>query len=327
MFFDAFWWWGCYREFRPIPALLSDWRETQADVAWTSHLETFLEAYPTGWEKDDDPGRWQRVEQSLLMVRAACGLTGDPAQDDEAQAHVRGLLENFSAHAARYARAANVDARRRAYEKACAHYDRAVRIFEEQEDDWDRAWTLFERAELHFEQGAAAAHDDWCEAVRLLPELGDDELTANLYRLAADARWPRDRREAFALQGRAILHAYLFQNRYQGERYRPDEYTLDFYAEQVERAIRRLIEHAKSGRDLDAAVVALTEGLPVGGAIDTAAVTRACAAGDRAELALLFPAPPAADDLENDESDFQVQWEMNVAAVGEPATVVPLDAW
>ena len=247
LFFDAFWWWGCYSDFPAIRTLLADWRATQADVAWTTQLVSFLEAYPTGWDKDDDPERWAQVERSLRLVRAACGLAGDPARDDEEQRHVRGLMENFSAHAERYARADDHDAERRAYEKALEHYDQAARIFTADDDEWDLAWTVFERAELHLEHGGAEAHEDWLAAVDLLPELGDDELTANVYRLAADARWPESPQHAFALHGRAILHAYLFQGRYQGMRYRPDAYTLEFYAEQVERALDRLVG-ARAGR-------------------------------------------------------------------------------
>ena len=326
LFFDAFWWWGCYRDFPAIRTLLADWRATQADVAWTTQLVTFLEAYPISWDKDDDPERWAQVERSLRLVRAACGLAGDPARDDEEQRHVRGLMENFSAHAERYARADDHDARRRAYEKALEHYDQAARIFTADDDDWDLAWTVFERAELHLEHGGAEAHEDWLAAVELLPELGDDELTANVYRLAADARWPESPQHAFALHGRAILHAYLFQGRYQGMRYRPDAYTLEFYAEQVERALDRLVAHGQDGGDVAAAVAALTRPF-VDGALDAATATRACAEGDRAQLALLFPAPPAEGDLERDESAFLEGWEEKVAAMDEPPATVPADAW
>src|SRR5205823_4230700 len=95
LFFDAFWWWGCYREFPAIRELLADWRETQPDVGWTAHLVGFVDAYPTGYVKDDDPARWEQVERSLRLVRAATGLAGRPDSEDDEQAHVRGLMELF----------------------------------------------------------------------------------------------------------------------------------------------------------------------------------------------------------------------------------------
>jgi len=328
LFFDGFWWWGCYREFPAIRELLADWRETQPDVAWTSHLIAFLDAYPTGYEKDGDPERWAQVERSLRLVRAACGLAGNPAKHDEEERHVRGLMANFSAHAARYSRPSDDAVRGRGYEKAVASYDEAAATFGELEDDWDLAWTLFERGELHHEHGeAAAAEADWRAVVELLPELGDDELTANMHRLAADARWRHAPADAFALHGHAILHAYLFQGRYQGVRYRPDAYTLDFYAEQVERAIVRLVHHASTGGDVEAAVADLRAPWPADGAVDADEVRSLCDDGDRAGLALLFPDPPSEVDLERDESLFLEQWEEKLATVGEPDAVVPPDAW
>ena len=199
VFLDAFWWWGCYLDFPFCQTLLDDWRTTQEDSEWTVAFTQLLDAYPYGYEKAKEPPdwreaelpRWDAVRAALLELREASGLAGDPrAFEDPERRHTRALIDNFLAHAARYASADEA-----AYRAAIPHYDEAVELFEVDDDDWDEAWTRFERSELHLEHGRVdESRVDWKRAAELVPELEDEELAANLHRLAADAHFGCGRR-------------------------------------------------------------------------------------------------------------------------------------
>ena len=324
---DAFWWWGCYIRFPFISDLLDDWRRTQDDGDWVRHLTALVDAYPTGYKKDPEPERWRTVRSSLLELRSLCGIPMDPEGLDEDQRHVHGISGMFLAHSWRYSAGSDERERSLGYEKAAEHYDEAVRVFRDDDaEEWDLAWALFERAELHVEHGGKQGSQDWREAARLAESLKDDELAANLHRLAADAVWPGSPFDAFAAHGRAVLSAYLFQGRYQGMRYRPDQYTRAFYFEQVDRAVHRLIDHARAGGDVREAVRGLQAALPAAGALteDPAAL---CSAEDRPGLALLFPAPPAPEDLGLEESAFMTRWVGEVYKLGEPPTSAEDSVW
>jgi hypothetical protein len=196
--------------------------------------------------------RAPRGHRGLLAVRRLCGLPPSAAKLDGDQRHVGALIQIFLAHTYRYRAAADDAERVRRYGQAAGYYDAAVGLLRQEEGaDWGNAWALFERAELHAEHGGAQAREDWHGSAELVPDLGDDELAANLHRLAADVRWPGAPSDAFAAHGRAVLHAYLFQARNQGA---PDAYTRDFFCEQVDRAVDRLIAHARAGGDLREAV-------------------------------------------------------------------------
>lgn len=311
VFFDAFWWWGCYLDFPFCRVLIEDWRSTQEDREWTEALEVILEAYPSGYEKAGAPAewrsgelpRWDAVRAALLSVLDECGIDGDAAALEEADArHVRGLIDNFLAHAARY-RALDATA----YATAIGHYDEAVRLFEQDKDNWDTAWTRFERGELHLEHGNAdAARPDWQKAAELVVELEDEELAANLHRLAADTHAAAgDFDRAFAAHGRAVLHAYLFQRR----PHPPDEYTLSFYGEQVARAIERLLGHAGDAGDAAHAAELLAGAFPGRQPPPPDEIRTLCEQKDLAGLsAALFPDPPLIEELNRRNSQFVQRW-------------------
>jgi tetratricopeptide (TPR) repeat protein len=231
--------------------------------------------------------------------------------------HTRALIDTFLAHAARY-RAADA----RAYETALAQYDEAVALFEGDEDDWDTAWTRFERGELHLEHGHAdAAREDWTKAASLVPELKDEELAANLHRLAADAHEAAgDLDAAFAAHGRAVLHAYLFQRR----PHPPDEYTLSFYAEQVARALDRFVQHDGDQERAGELLAAAFPDRP-----PPAELAELCERKDLAALAAaLFPEPPAVEELNRRSSKFVQRWLLAEADLGLPAPTDIVDsAW
>lgn len=327
VFFDAFWWWGCYLDFPFCRRLIEDWRTTQDDNEWTDALERLLDAYPPGYAKaaaasnwrNGELPRWDAVEATLLSVLEECGLEGDPAHLDDADArHTRALIDNFLAHAARYR--ASDDA---AYRAAAARYDESVAIDEQDGDGWDAAWTRFERGELHLEHGALdLARADWMKACELAVELEDEELAANLHRLAADAHVARGDLDAgFAAHGRAVLHAYLFQRR----PHPPDEYTLSFYGEQVARALERLVEHASPGR----AAELLCAPWPGREPPPTDEVRKLCTANDLPRLsAALFPDPPLAEELNQRSSKFVQRWLLLESQVGLPSpTDLQASAW
>jgi hypothetical protein len=325
VFLDAFWWWGCYIDFPFCAELLRDWQKTQTDREWTEDLRAFLQAYPLTYAKDDDRVRWQTVADSLVAIQDACDLWGDPSRlEDEERRHVRGLIELFLAHSCRYQATPDEAARTSSYREASSHYDTALELFRTDEDDWDSAWTLFERSELHLEHGARdEARDDWQAAAGLIAGLGDEELAANMHRLAADACWPDDPIGAFAAHGRALLHAYLFQGQYFQHRYRPDAYTLTFYAEQARRTIDRLVEHAQGGGDVQAAVEALQAPLPVDAPADLAHVSELCAAAKAADVApLIMPRPPDQSDLLIEDSPFMRRWRSDVHRLGSPSATM-----
>ena len=332
VFLDAFWWWGCYLDFPFCRTLLEDWRATQADRDWTTAFTQLLDAYPPGFEKEKEPHdwregelpRWDAVRAALLELREACGLTGHPrAFKDPERRHTRALIDNFLAHAARYGSSDEA-----AYRAAVAHYDEAVELFEVDDDLWDTAWTRLERSELHLEHGRLdEARTDWEYTAELIPVLEDEELAANLHRLAADAHVRAgDAEAAFAAQARAVLHAYLFQRR----PHPPDEYTLTFYGEQVARAVERLVKHARSGGDAARAAELLTAPFPnrpdLPAADDLAAL---CAKADLQALsAALFPDPPLVKELHHQSSKFLQRWLLAESALElSPPTDLMAAAW
>jgi hypothetical protein len=331
VFLDAFWWWGCYLEFPFCRTLVFDWRTTQADRDWADTLVQILDAYPHGYEKEKAPHewrdgelpRWDAVRAALLELRDACGVAGDPAALAEPERrHVRGLIETFLAHAARYA---SKDAS--AFANALKHYDAAIELFEADEDEWDEAWTRFERAELRVEHGEAdTARADWERSADLVVDLEDEELAANLHRLAADVHAAAGELDsAFAAHGRAVLHAYLFQRR----PHPPDEYTLSFYAEQIGRALERVLACAEGGADVGSAAELLAAPFPGRPARDADEIAALCAASDlRGLSSRLFPDPPTADELNRRNSKFLQRWLLAEGGADLPAqTDVGKSAW
>ena len=324
-FFDAFFWWGCYVPFPFISDLLDDWERTQDDAEFTSRLRTFVAEYPTGYRKDSRPERWESVFQSLLGVRRLCGLPPSAAKLEGDQRHVGALIQIFLAHTYRYRATADDAERARRYGQAAGYYDAAVDLLRREEGgEWGIAWALFERAELHAEHGGAQAREDWHESARLVPDLGDDELAANLHRLAADVRWPDAPADAFAAHGRAVLHAYFFQARYQSA---PDAYTRDFYCEQVDRSVGRLIDHARAGGDVREAVDRLRAPFPWMTAVNAPEVARRCAEDDRPALRSLLPEPPRAEELLHETSAFMEEWGTRIEELGNPDATVEESAW
>ena len=303
VFFDAFWWWGCYLPFPFCPDLLADWRRMREDDDdWVDDLALLLDAYPPGHRKHG-AGRWADVRAALLGVRGSCGLDGDAdALEEPDERHTRGLIDNFLAHSVRYREMSGEAERARGYEQALAYYEEAARLFEREAETWELAWTLFETAELHADQGELdRARASWRDAVALAVDEDDWELTANLHRLVADLRWKEgSAAEAFDAHGRAVLHAYLFQCKTPSRR--PDAYTVTFYVEQLERVFERLTTLKRAALEDAVARLAAPFGFAPPAVADVAA---ALTTDEHARLAgLVFPAAPDDDQLMEVRSSF-----------------------
>jgi hypothetical protein len=321
VFLDAFWWWGCYVYFPFCDDLLADWEQANDDdTEWLVDLRTVLQTYPDGYQKQGRPG-WEDVAAALDQVLLATELEvpAKKLRTDE-ERHVRALIENFLAHAARYREPAR--AGKQLYDDAVRHYEEAARLFEQNEDEWELAWTCFELAELHVEQRQSEkARPLWQRAVELelAAEDVDEELRANLHRLVADARWNDDDRPgALRAHGNAVLHAYLFHVR--SKQKRPDAYTRAFYIEQMERAVERLLDLAPA--DAPAAVARVREPFGAADGVTDADVARLVAARDGDGLAAaLFPPAPTVDELLEARSPFTRRWmQIRRALPGDPDT-------
>jgi hypothetical protein len=290
VFFEAFFWWGCYLDFPFCRDLIDEWARTQLDDRpFTAALSTVLASYPTGYRKEGSPG-WQDVEDALLFLRDEC-VHGAPESLDRAdERHLRALIDIFLAHTHRY-RAATLSPDD--YRVALRYYDEAERLLAADDDSWSLAWVGFEKAELHSDASEPEeAKAPWRAAAAplLAGEFEDEELKANLHRLAADLLWAEGNRErAMEEQGLAILHGYLFQN----QPHPPDDYTRAFYVEQLERAAARVDAAGEGAEHMRRAFG------------DTA--------GDG------FPEPPGADELLDPASVFLKRWRRVNEELGESA--------
>jgi hypothetical protein len=309
VFLDAFWWWGCYVDFPFCRSLIEDWEATQQDSEWIVDMRKILDFYPTGWRKSEaEDWRWDEVRRALHNIRRACGLDGKlGALHSEDLRHTRALIELFLADAARYRAITDETERAMRYARTVAHYDDALQLFRVDSDFWNCAWTLFERAELHSQQGSEdSAIADWNAAVYTVIEhqLDDEELVANLHRLMADIEWRRgDAAASLAALGRAITHAYLFQNRPR----RPDSYTAAFYREMLERTAAFLGEVWWRADRAEVLEPLLTAPL-LAGRRDGQALAEAPAAPGPASILDLLPRIPNGNELEVESSPFLDEW-------------------
>ncbi|MET0902515.1 MAG: hypothetical protein ABWZ52_04675 [Acidimicrobiales bacterium] len=258
VFLEAFWWWGNYVHFDFCDQLVADLRHlvTRTGLPGTAKssldglyqaLQRLLQSYPLRSSKQD--GNWSEVTKALRDIQTACGLARGTA-DTEQERKVEALLQIFRAHTWRYGHPGEPKADK-CYETADSLLDSLGA-----RGAWDRAWVQFERADLRRDQGqlderleqlwrAAAAYVQPDEE----PEEPDHELAANLHRLRGDVCWDlADHRRASMWYRRAVLHAYLFH--LSGGP--PDEYTLQFYVDIRARAITRLLDLRKDGKDEDA---------------------------------------------------------------------------
>jgi hypothetical protein len=328
VFLDAFWWWGCCLDFPFCRHLLEDWERSQFDVRWLQDLHELLESYPP--EFTGDPGAdWPRVAIILRRIRQSCGISGSPSSRwDQDQRHCRALTDIFCAHTFRRREAATSAERVQFDAQADTFYRQADELFTRNADHWNRAWVHLELAELWAERvQSRRALESWDLAVGLVRQwqFQDEELIARLHRVSADLLWSgRQRPHAVSAYGRAVLHAYLFQNR----PHAPDWYTLYFYRGITEHVLGRLAELEGQGRIREAAEHArrLHATLPCAAVASAAApademIERLLTAPDLEALGrLLLPAPPTLDDLDDPRSPFIDTWEETIEVIGPEVT-------
>ncbi len=234
IYFNAFWWWGCYAEFRFCTRLLEQAASKRLSPEGRHALELLCDfdaAYPkeSARAKGDD---WSRVERSLVEMRRLGGLDREPDTiSGEARRYTRALTDIFLAEALRFGRAEYAEAER-LYRDALAMLPA---------DDWSVPWVHYHLGDLFLDRGHFDESAQQCarclalaEASGLVRKDRDNEVIANGWRLCAELA-ARSKDRVATLEGlqRMVLHAYAFQAIPEP----PDPYTVLFYGHIVARAV------------------------------------------------------------------------------------------
>jgi hypothetical protein len=241
IFLDGFWWWGCYVPFPFCEEILADWLSVTSndkeDRAWGEALRTLYDSYPRGGRMSDaSREQWTTVRRALRYLWDRGGFN-EPGEKPEMR-HMRGILDLFRADALRFVNPHD--------SRVDDLLDDAMEQFTADEDEWDAAWTEYYRADLVLLRGEHERAMSLARQAALdYAELEDYELLANLHRVCADAHWER-REHGTALDGhaRAVALAYRFQ-----VKDIPDEYTIAFQQEMVDRSMERMAELRADERD------------------------------------------------------------------------------
>ena len=232
--FDGFWWWGCFLDFKFCDQLLREWQ--QRDIRPQSRvglrlLTRFKQAYPKETENRYG-GDWNEVESVLGEVRAQAGLadlaTLPPLPDAR---HLRGLTSIFLAEARRFGQ--------RDYAGAEALYRDALQQFAANQDDWDSAWAHYHLADMLLEAGRPAEAKPLCEAALPLGVLEKDpEVQACLWRVLGDIALAE---HAYDTAADAFHQAVLQAYRFQVEPEEPDPYTIRFYQKIAAQVVKSVV--------------------------------------------------------------------------------------
>jgi len=241
LYFDAFWWWGCYCDFPFCNQLLKKWRETRTkleDQQWLQHMARFHDAYPTGYEKRGH-GDWTAVEEALTALRQIGGI--DDEQFAAQRQHLHAITNIFLAESRRFRDVTDPTAERYYLEALAMLQASAIH---DDEDAWNVPWVLWHLGDLYLEQGrydealeqvassrqlAVAGGDGLCEQ--------DNEILANAYRVAADVCWQRGEvTQAFQNYKWALFYSFMLT----GCPILPNFYTATFYGEMMSRTLDRL---------------------------------------------------------------------------------------
>ena len=344
VFFEAFYWWGCFRRFDFNYDLVDDWERTVAvaqddtaarlDRDLTSALRSLLQEFPPGLIKPLD-GPWGRVEDLLLRIEDLCGVApGAPLPKDPAAreqlTRLRGLLLLFESQALRYQDATDL--------AADEGIEEALELFDGLSDNWMVAWLSYEHAAVAVDRRdvptavtrlaqAARVHvaailaadedeDDDDEgagdrdgAAATEPEW-DYELIAELHRAAGDLAFAAgDWSTAGARYGRAVANAYWMQKR----PHPPDAYTQPYFediAAAVTAGIRTLAE--RDGTAALAVAEAVRSALgPIAGTgpLDVALAAVPGGSDDPDPLrAALLPRGPEPSEIGEGDTAFSRAW-------------------
>ncbi|HEY6354297.1 MAG TPA: hypothetical protein VIY30_07395, partial [Burkholderiaceae bacterium] len=234
IYFNAFWWWGCYTKFPFCTRLLQQAASKRLSPDAKRSLELlrdFDAAYPKESERDKG-GDWGQVERSLVEMRRLGGLDGEP--DTTVRRNMRALTDIFLAEALRFGRSKFAEAER-LYRDALAMLP---------EGDWSVPWVHYHLGDMFLDSGRLEESAEQCArclALAEAPELAlkdrDNEVIANAWRLRAElAARSSDRTATLDGLQRMVLHAYAFQAIPEP----PDPYTVPFYGQIVARALALL---------------------------------------------------------------------------------------
>jgi hypothetical protein len=269
LYFDAFWWWGDYLEFRPFcEEILEEWRvkwHSEESREWQTLVEKFHHAYPWGWEKEKRGGEaeWQTVEATLLELRKLGGFDGDTTsfEDDDERRHIRFMTNLYLAQSRLY--------RNRNDPQADIYCQEALDILENNDtgndDNWYIPWVKWIMSDLALSRGE---YDNAltlaAESRQLAFELGekiidqDLEIIADDYRVEADVYFEKGELEkAFQNYSRALFFAWGFH----AVGNPPDFYTREFHNEMITRTRRRLQElwYSSKRRETEQACLSIHE--------------------------------------------------------------------
>jgi hypothetical protein len=245
VYFEAFWWWGCFMHFPFCERLLREGEVTDSRPEvkeMVALLRAFHGFYPPEVEPETVDADWLKVEDAIAEIARIERKTKELPDEDAAdrRRQLRACLSVFAAHALR-GQDAPVDAIDNAYVEAQEFFAGSPDIA------WSVPWVLYERGDValeHGDGGEAAAKAQAGLGLALEDELEerDNEVTANAYRLLGDAAWEAgDAEEAFTNYRLATLYAYAFQ----GFPKPADFYTIRFFARIAEHVLRRLEELAE----------------------------------------------------------------------------------
>jgi NB-ARC domain/TIR domain len=244
--FCAFWWWGCFDNFKFCDELVRDWptegHDNFAAEKDQHELIQILQEYPkeTGERRIGKSQHWRAVRKSLERIGVARQLAGDTANFDDVHRELRGLISVFLAETYRY-----VD---NDFTTAETFYLDAVQMFEPrpdtQDESWNRPWVRYHLADFLFEaQRFDEAKMIASEALMQGRSQGDLEVQSVVFRLQADiAVSEHDLQTAIDKFNRSVTYAYAFQAFSDAKTENdPDGYTVLFYPLMTTRCSASLI--------------------------------------------------------------------------------------
>jgi hypothetical protein len=244
IYFDAFWWWGCYIDFPFCKRLLKQAGLKRLSPEGQRALDLlccFDAAYPKEAHRTGSDG-WSKVEATLREIRSLAHLDGETTDLAPEQKHLRAITDIFLAEAYRFG-----------WQDA----GQAERWYLDAKDllgdsDWSKPWVLYHLGDLYREMAERELKtgdvEQWGKKLKLAAETcvaalelasggipimeRDNEVIANIYRVLAEIAVMQDELErASTYYNFAALHAYAFQ----AIPSPPDPYTIEFYRQMIGR--------------------------------------------------------------------------------------------
>jgi hypothetical protein len=240
IFFDAFWWWGYYQPFAFCQALVDHWQQrikSESVNRILKNLTAFRENYPPGDIRDKRrtscTKNWERVRECLETLLKDTDLNRAKKSLDDNNLHIVGMINFFLAES--YDHHAGRDFH---VKSNCAtqYYQYSLTAFTDLQDDWNASWMSFYFAESIAPYDKDLAMKNCLASIDLAEKAAlnerDPEILGNVYRLIGDIHIKQDQfDDAIKSYQKASFYAYAFQ----GIPNPPDEYTIAFYREIIEK--------------------------------------------------------------------------------------------